>query len=171
MSFSFTNRSSRESLDFLKSYKPLNREVSHLRILLYGPVGAGKSSFVNSADAALRGRVTGRADTDSTMSESSCTKEYKTYKIKKDDQSFYSFVFNDIMGIEKNLNYGVSVDDLKLALQGHMKDNYKFNPVSPLTRNDPGYNSNPSLDDKVHILVGVIPANQASLLTDDMGVH
>ncbi|XP_041634509.1 interferon-induced protein 44-like [Cheilinus undulatus] len=157
--------SSRESLDFLKSYKPLNEEVSHLRILLYGPVGAGKSSFVNSADSALRGRLAGRAKTDA-ISGQSYTKQYKTYKIRKDNQSHYSFVFNDIMGIEQNLNHGVNVDDLKLALQGHMKDNYKFNPVSPLTQNDPDYNSNPSLDDKVHVLVCVIPADQVSLLTD-----
>ncbi|XP_041634511.1 interferon-induced protein 44-like [Cheilinus undulatus] len=94
--------------------------------------------------------------------------EYKTYKIEKEDQSIYSFVFNDIMGIEKNLDHGVNVDDLKLALQGHMKDNYKFNPVSPLTQNDPGYNSNPSLDDKVHVMVGVIPADSVSLLSDEV---
>ncbi|KAM6965860.1 interferon-induced protein 44-like [Tautogolabrus adspersus] len=152
-------------MKFLKSYQPQKEGVQHLRILLHGPVGAGKSSFMNSVDSALRGRVTDRAKTD-VATGSSYTLNYKTYKIEKDDQSFYSFVFNDIMGLEQNLNNGVQVEDIKLALRGHVRDGYKFRTDSPLTENDPSYNSNPSLDDKVHVLVCVVPVDSVSVLSD-----
>uniref|UniRef100_A0A3Q3EIK1 Interferon-induced protein 44-like n=1 Tax=Labrus bergylta TaxID=56723 RepID=A0A3Q3EIK1_9LABR len=154
-----------DNLNFMKSYQPRNKGVKHLRILLHGPVGAGKSSFVNSVESALRGIVTNRALTDAT-SGSSFTLKYQTYKIQKDHQSFYSIVFNDIMGLEANLNNGVQVEDVKLALRGHVREDYKFRTNGPLTENDPGYDSNPSLDDKVHVLVCVVPVSSVSLLGD-----
>uniref|UniRef100_UPI0037E769F0 interferon-induced protein 44-like n=1 Tax=Semicossyphus pulcher TaxID=241346 RepID=UPI0037E769F0 len=157
--------SSQENLNYIKNFQPRNKEVKHLRILLHGPVGAGKSSFVNSAESALRGRVTNRALTDAT-SGSSFTLKYKTYKIEKDQQSFYPLVFNDIMGFEKNLDKGVQVEDVRLALEGHVRDGYQFNPDRPLKESDAGYNKSPSLDDKAHALVCVIPAGSVSLLED-----
>uniref|UniRef100_UPI0037E7D288 interferon-induced protein 44-like n=1 Tax=Semicossyphus pulcher TaxID=241346 RepID=UPI0037E7D288 len=159
--------SSQENLNYIKNFQPRNKEVKHLRILLHGPVGAGKSSFVNSAESALRGRVTNRALTDAT-SGSSFTLKYKTYKIEKDQQSSYPLVFNDIMGFEKNLDKGVQVEDVRLALEGHVRDGYQFNPDRPLKESDAGYNKSPSLDDKAHALVCVIPAGSVSLLDDNV---
>ncbi|XP_060883078.1 interferon-induced protein 44-like isoform X2 [Labrus mixtus] len=149
----------------MKSYQPRNKGIKHLRILLHGPVGAGKSSFINSVESALRGVVTDQAETDAT-SGSSFTLKYKTYNFQKDDQSFYSIVFNEIMGVEKDDNNGVQVEDIKLALRGRVEDGYKFRTNGPLTENDPGYNSKPSLDDKVHVLVCVVPVSTVSLLDD-----
>lgn len=67
------NRSKGENLDYVKSYQPRKKGV-HLRILLHGPVGAGKSSFINSVDSILQGRITGRALTDHGTTGSSFTK-------------------------------------------------------------------------------------------------
>uniref|UniRef100_A0A3Q3EF15 G domain-containing protein n=1 Tax=Labrus bergylta TaxID=56723 RepID=A0A3Q3EF15_9LABR len=147
--------STEDNLNFLKSYQPRKKEVKHLRILLHGPVGAGKSSFINSVESVLRGIVTDRAETDATSGEQLHPKE-----------SPYSIVFNDIMGLENNADNGVHVEDIKLALRGHVREGYKFNPYGPLTENNPGYNSNPSLDDKVHVLVCVVPVDSVSLLDD-----
>ena len=41
---------------------------------------------------------------------------------KETPDTFYPFVFNDIMGLDSSK--GVLVDDVKLALMGRMKDNY-----------------------------------------------
>ncbi|XP_059204583.1 interferon-induced protein 44-like [Centropristis striata] len=156
-----------EDLTFVKDYEPRNQGANHLRILLHGPVGAGKSSFINSVDCALQGRIAGRAPTDATTS-TSFTKKYKTYKILKGQDDFYSFIFNDTMGFEKETNTGVLEEDVKLVLEGHVEDGYKFSPSQKLMEGDKGYRSAPTLDDKVHVLVCVLPADKVSLTSDEV---
>lgn len=99
-----------------------------------------------------------------TNSTSCFTKEYTTYTIKKGPQSSYPFVFNDIMGLDPIA--GVLVDDIKLALKGHVKNDYGFNPESCLAENDIFYNRSPTLKDRVHVLVCVVPADAVSRMDD-----
>ncbi|XP_030261234.1 interferon-induced protein 44-like [Sparus aurata] len=153
------------ALQHVKDYKPPT-DRHQIRILLYGPVGAGKSSFINSVQSVLRGRMCSQALVDFT-SFRSFTRQFTTYKIPKEGgQSFYPFVFSDIMGLE--IRDGVLVDDVKLVLRGHMRDGYKFNPASKLSEDDPFYNKNPSTNDRVHVLVLVICANTVSVMRDEI---
>uniref|UniRef100_A0A7N5ZRY8 G domain-containing protein n=1 Tax=Anabas testudineus TaxID=64144 RepID=A0A7N5ZRY8_ANATE len=154
-----------ETLRNLKSYQPKNEQVTHVRILLHGPAGAGKSGFINSVDSVFQGRATGRALTDS-ISGTSFTQKYATYKIRKDPESFCSFIFNDIMGFESS--YGVHEEDIKLALMGHVKDGYRFLSERRLVETDTGYNSDPTMDDRVHVLVSVVPVMSVSLLSEEI---
>uniref|UniRef100_A0A8C9YTR5 G domain-containing protein n=1 Tax=Sander lucioperca TaxID=283035 RepID=A0A8C9YTR5_SANLU len=145
-------------LQYVKDYKP-QTDGQQLRILLHGPVGAGKSSFINSVQSLLRGRMYAQALVDNT-SRGCFTKKYTTYKIPKDPETFYPFVFNDIMGLDPIK--GVRVDDVKLALKGHMKEGYEFNPESSLSADYPFYNKHPTANDRVHVLVCVVPTNTIS---------
>ncbi|KAM6913493.1 interferon-induced protein 44-like [Lycodopsis pacificus] len=70
------------------------------------------------------------------------------------------------MGFEENANTGVDVQDVKLAMRGHMPDGYQFNPVAQLQETDRDYISSPTLEDRVHVLVCVIPADSVSLISD-----
>lgn len=45
----------------MRDFKPHNEELQQLRILLHGPIGSGKSSFFNSVDTLLKGRLAGQA--------------------------------------------------------------------------------------------------------------
>ncbi|XP_014878168.1 interferon-induced protein 44-like isoform X2 [Poecilia latipinna] len=152
-----------ELLQYMKNFQPQNEEVKAIRVLLYSPVGAGKSSFINSVNNVLQGRMTNDALVNNIAADHSFTKKYQTYKIKKEKGNFYPFVFNDIMGLEDGDGKGVRTDDLKLAMKGHMKDGYKFNPSSPLSDGDPGYISSPSISDRVHVLVCIYSANASEM--------
>ncbi|CAI5670121.1 unnamed protein product [Oreochromis niloticus] len=151
-------------LQYVKNFQLQNDQVRHVRVLLYGPVGAGKSSFINSVSNALRRRITCPALTNATNEEEgSFTKKYETHNIKKDTGQFYPFVFNDLMGLEEGSGRGVRVEDIKLAMMGHVKEGYKFNPASPLSTSDSGYNPSPSPEDRVHVLVCLYSGNTTEI--------
>ncbi|MED6285177.1 hypothetical protein CHARACLAT_026630 [Characodon lateralis] len=115
-------------LQYVQEYKPARENIRYLRVLLYGPVGAGKSSFINSVSNVLRERITIPALASATTSDKSFTKQYDTHKFAKgrgSSKTFYSVVFNDIMGLEDGSNNGVHANDIKLALEGHIKEGHK----------------------------------------------
>ena len=67
--FPSLSRDTQSTLQYLKNYKPLN-EGQQLRILLHGPDGAGKSSFINSVQSIFRGRMYVQALADNTSGSS-----------------------------------------------------------------------------------------------------
>ncbi|XP_075942310.1 interferon-induced protein 44-like [Anarhichas minor] len=155
-----------KDLKFMKDYQPYNEEVKQLRVLLHGPAGAGKSSFINSVDSALQGRVTDRALADNTIAGK--TRKHRTYQFNKGGPgTFYPFVFTDLMGLEKGTKKGVCVEDIKQAMKGHIKDGYEINPCSQISEDNQNYNKDPTLNDQVHVLVCVIAATTENILDDE----
>ncbi|KAG5272593.1 hypothetical protein AALO_G00167240 [Alosa alosa] len=146
----------------LQEYKLSGQGPKHLRFLLHGPVGAGKSSIINSINSIFQDQVKVGALAAATSSDLSFTKVYKTWQIKDKQMGLLPFVFSDIMGLEK-LDGGIHTDDIISILEGHIQENYKFNSTSPLSKEDTSYNSSPTLDDKVHCLVSVLSANTIHL--------
>ncbi|XP_078131478.1 interferon-induced protein 44-like [Sander vitreus] len=150
------------ALQYVKDYRP-QTDGQQLRILLHGPVGTGKSSFINSVQSVLHDRMYAQALVDNF--HNCFTKRYTTYKIRKEKTgTFYPFVFNDIMGLDPDK--GIPVSDVKLALKGHVKEDYRFNPESALSDDDQFYNEQPTNNDKVHVLVCVINANTLSQMSE-----
>lgn len=66
-------------MEKIESYKPSGGAVSEARVLLLGPVGAGKSSFISSVQSVFSGRVINRAMVGSSAS-ASFTKKVKVTK-------------------------------------------------------------------------------------------
>ncbi|KAL2086090.1 hypothetical protein ACEWY4_017149 [Coilia grayii] len=148
----------------LGNYTLSNPNVRHLRFLLHGPVGVGKSSTINTINSTFQGHVNVKALAAAEEGKS-FTKCYETYRIMGKGGEQLPFVFNDIMGLENEEKSGVLIDDITSALKGHVKEKYKFNPLTPLCEGDARYNSRPTLDDKVHCLVSVIRADKIGLLS------
>ncbi|XP_032366030.1 interferon-induced protein 44-like [Etheostoma spectabile] len=150
------------TLQYVKDYKP-KTEGQLLRVLLHGPVGAGKSSFINSVQSVLHGRMYAQALVDNT-SHVCFTKKYTTYNIAKGPDTFYPFVFNDIMGLSPT---GIQLNDVKLAMMGKVKNGYAFNRDARMPEEGPFYNKQPTDNDKVHVLVCVIDANTLTCMNKD----
>lgn len=64
------NSHKERDLQVVKDYQPYNTELQELRIMLHGPTGSGKSSFINSVDSILKGRLAGQALADNISQES-----------------------------------------------------------------------------------------------------
>ncbi|KAK2850467.1 hypothetical protein Q7C36_009250 [Tachysurus vachellii] len=144
-------------LNSLKTFKICN-EVQELRFLVCGPVGAGKSSTINTIRSIFEGRqfIDCLAAAGSTTSH---TLRYERFEFANEEGSF-PFGFNDIMGAEKDS--GVLSEDIVSALKGHIKEGYMFNSQTPLSESSFYYNKNPTLSDQMHCLVFVMPADTIS---------
>lgn len=66
-------------MEEVESYTPARGAASEARVLLLGPVGAGKSSFISSVQSVFSGRVLNRAMVGSSAS-ASFTKRVKMMK-------------------------------------------------------------------------------------------
>ncbi|XP_051264784.1 interferon-induced protein 44-like [Dicentrarchus labrax] len=157
------------ALKSVQDYKP-RIKGQHLRILLHGPVGAGKSSFINSVISVLEVKMRTLAVTESTSTDC-CTKKYTTYKIQKGSpDAFYPLVLNDMSGVKNGTrrNRKIHVKDVTRLMKGHVKDGYTFNPECKISKDDQHYNTSPTVNDKVHVLVSVIDASKVSLMSHEV---
>uniref|UniRef100_A0A674CHB3 Interferon-induced protein 44-like n=1 Tax=Salmo trutta TaxID=8032 RepID=A0A674CHB3_SALTR len=154
-------------VDELRNFKLSDPDVGQLRCLLYGPVGAGKSSFINSVNNVFQNRTTSGALV-AAASGLSFTMTYDTHYIQgRSGEKRLPFAFNDVMGLEDNKN-GMHLDDLINALKGHLPEGYEFNPVHPLSDQKKEFIQNPSLSDKTHCLVSIVSADKISRMQKDV---
>lgn len=151
----------------IESYKPEINVVQQAKVLLVGPVGAGKSSFFNSINSTFRGNMTCQAIAGT--ADKSVTNQFRTYTIKarKGGQAL-PLVLCDTMGLEEMVDTGLDIDDLINIYKGHVKDRYQFNPLAPIRPDSPGFRKDATLADKIHCVVYVIDACKASLLSQKM---
>ncbi|XDV27682.1 hypothetical protein PO909_031179 [Leuciscus waleckii] len=154
-------------LSIISGWKPSVSSVKQARILLVGPVGAGKSSFFNSINSVFKGYVSTQANTGT--AGTSLTTQFRTYHIKPGSGvSHVPFTLCDSMGLEEGLNSGLDVDDFASILKGHIQDKYQFNPSMPIQPDSPHFHKSPGLKDKIHCVVYVIDSSKVKLLSDKM---
>ncbi|CAB1315412.1 unnamed protein product, partial [Coregonus sp. 'balchen'] len=135
----------------LRNFELSDPDVGQLRCLLHGPVGAGKSSFINSVNNVFQGRSTHNALA-SAATGTSFTMKYKTHYIQgRKGEKRLPFAFNDVMGLETKKN-GLHPDDIINALKGHLPEGYE----------------NPGLSGKTHCLVSIVTADTISLMHKDV---
>ncbi|KAF7709919.1 hypothetical protein HF521_016769 [Silurus meridionalis] len=157
-------QSQAEMLNNIKTFNICN-EVEELHFLLYGPVGAGKSSTINTIKSIFEGRlfVNCQAAAGSTTSH---TLSFESFRLEDEEGSF-PFAFYDVMGAEAEAKAGVNTQDIISALKGHMKEGYKFISNAPVSESDLYYNRNPSLSDQMHCLVNIIAADRISIMDNE----
>ncbi|NP_001038683.1 interferon-induced protein 44f5 [Danio rerio] len=154
-----------ELMKMIRNYKPLTTSVSQVKILMIGPVRAGKSSFFNSINSIFMGRMTSKAMSGS--AGTSLTTQFRTYPIKDGREGKpLPFVLCDTMGLEEQSGAGLDIEDISSILQGQIPDRYKFNPVTPCQPDEQKSTRPASLQDKIHSVVYVIDATKISLMSE-----
>ncbi|KAL0160362.1 hypothetical protein M9458_044087 [Cirrhinus mrigala] len=151
----------------IRSHKPLIMSMSRVRILMIGPVGAGKSSFFNSINSIFMGHITSKAMSGS--AGTSLTTQFRTYPVKSSRQGkLLPFVLCDTMGLEEQSGAGLNIEDISSILQGHVPDSYTFNPTVPFCRDEQNMSGPASLPEKIHCVVYVIDTTKISLISDNL---
>ncbi|XP_052469992.1 interferon-induced protein 44-like [Carassius gibelio] len=141
----------------LENFCPSHPDVKDIKILVTGPVGGGKSSFINSVDSASLGRISSRALVDSDICGPVFTQKLKGFPIRSEKKRL-PFILKDVMGLLSEAFEGPQPEDIINAVFGHVKDGYKFNEKQPLNFKDQQFNCDPKLSDQSFCLVYVISA-------------
>ncbi|XP_069117152.1 interferon-induced protein 44-like [Argopecten irradians] len=160
----FTEEYLQKLMEDVESYWPLKdfgvdeEALQHINILFIGPIGAGKSSFLNSVESVFRGHVTMSATAGSRGK--SVTSMYRQYPITGSDNKHYlHFQLCDCRGLEDGFSINKDIDAI---LDGHVPDNYIFNSSSSVTTKTHGYRRDPKLKDKIHCVAYVLDAEKYS---------
>ncbi|XP_055362622.1 interferon-induced protein 44-like [Betta splendens] len=148
------------ALQYVNNYTPF-AEAQQLRILLHGAAGSGKSSFIDSVQSTLRGRMCVEALVDN-HSEYCFTKQVRGLQNLQDPAR----TSRRLLPFRLQRRHGPQRRHIKLCLRGRVKDSYRFNPESKLCQGDRFHNEAPADNDKVHVLVCVIAANTPPSLSD-----
>uniref|UniRef100_A0A8C4SYM5 Interferon-induced protein 44-like n=1 Tax=Erpetoichthys calabaricus TaxID=27687 RepID=A0A8C4SYM5_ERPCA len=143
------------------SYKPPTDLVSQARVLLVGPVGAGKSSFISSVCSVFHGRVSIQAMV-GTAARSFTTK-FRSYTIKATRGGEATpLVLCDMMGLGETDLSGVKMKDVLQVIKGHVPEGYKFNPSDPISSDSKGYVEEPTVKNKIACVAFVLDASRVS---------
>ncbi|XP_026119777.1 interferon-induced protein 44-like [Carassius auratus] len=151
----------------LEKFTPSNPDVTNIKILLAGQIGAGKSSFINSVLSAFQGEIVNEAlaDTSSSGASHSFTKILRTHRIRSADADL-PYELCDIIGLEPEKISESQIDDIVNTIYGRVKEGYEFKE-KPITSDDEHYNENPSLSDQAFCLVYVIDGSTIQIAADD----
>uniref|UniRef100_A0A8B9HL11 G domain-containing protein n=1 Tax=Astyanax mexicanus TaxID=7994 RepID=A0A8B9HL11_ASTMX len=157
----------------LNSFKISAENVRKLRFLVYGPVGAGKSSIINTIKSIFEGHQYINCLTASDLIGGSfTTKVMKSHQVILGKHLYnignVPFTFYDVMGLENGQSEGVHTNDIINALKGQILKDYRFKPLDPIDEANRYYIPNPTLNDQIHCLVSVIPADKISMMDDEV---
>ncbi|XP_054972932.1 interferon-induced protein 44 isoform X3 [Pan paniscus] len=153
-------------LSALRTYEPYGSLVQQIRILLLGPIGAGKSSFFNSVRSVFQGHVTHQALVGTNTT--GISEKYRTYSIRDGkDGRYLPFILCDSLGLSEKEG-GLCMDDISYILNGNIRDRYQFNPMESIKLNHHDYIDSPSLKDRIHCVAFVFDASSIEYFSSQM---
>ncbi|XP_072129418.1 interferon-induced protein 44-like isoform X2 [Mobula birostris] len=145
-----------ELIDFIRTYKPLRNPNTWPTVLLIGPLGAGKSSFINSTDSVFHDYVTNRASAGNT------TTKFSKYAFRAGKVTA-SLILCDTLGLVKDGEFGISDEEILNILKGLIPNQHQFNSPSKIE-----HNGNSPTGPTVHCVAYVVDASQSPILSFPM---
>ncbi|XP_029604240.1 interferon-induced protein 44-like isoform X1 [Salmo trutta] len=150
----------RDSLkENLVSFKPACQSLKRVRVLLLGPAGSGKSSFINSVRSVMYGRVVLLPNIG--ISAEGFTKRLKCYDIRSErGEKPTALTLCDVLALGDGETTGLTLPDALAVIKGHAPEGHKFQSEAPIDAKCAGYRPEPSMNDKIHCAVFVLDACQ-----------
>ncbi|XP_073700349.1 interferon-induced protein 44-like isoform X2 [Garra rufa] len=158
-------------MESVRTFKPASEAVTEARVLLIGPVGAGKSSFISSVQSVFSGRVINRAMVGSSSSIS-FTKKLRSYNIRgagEDADEPTALVLCDVMGVGEGESTGLTLHDALSVIKGHAPEGHQFSPEQPISAETVGFVKKPGTNNKVHCVVFVIDGSKVGSYAKSFG--
>ncbi|XP_022309286.2 interferon-induced protein 44-like [Crassostrea virginica] len=139
----------------------INEDIEFVNVTMIGGVGVGKSSFLNTVVTALmdKNRIYRDYLTSPLKTAESKTKTFQIEKMKIEDRKDLPIRFYDCPGIDKEEDRTMTLDVLEAVINGHVKDDSKFDPEEIRKKQGESYRKYPSLKNAMHCLVYVIKAS------------
>lgn len=137
----------------VKEIKEFHPEKKH-NLLMSGPVGVGKSSFICAVLSIDKNRRYGASITGDNA-ESSQTLDLIKFP---SGTLLEGFRIYDCMGIELGVEKGMHLDDFTPLIEGHIKNGYTFKPEGPITNKSKKYKHHPGVFDQMHCVIFVASA-------------
>ncbi|XP_060588661.1 interferon-induced protein 44-like [Ruditapes philippinarum] len=148
----------------LENIEPLTGiGLQHYNILLLGVIGAGKSSFYNTVATVFENKVKDIAPTAEELS--SVTNEVHAYDILNENGDKINIKLLDIRGYEEERGYEHELD---LILDGKIADGYEFPDKSPARDDIIITNTNPTINDQVHLVCLIVDSTKFKIQSDKM---
>nr|XP_034306896.1 interferon-induced protein 44 [Crassostrea gigas] len=150
-----------ELKEFVANYEPLEEmKIPEVNILLIGQVGAGKSSFLNTINSIFKGGISSRACTGNNL-----TKSFEKFRVRDPSTKKYlCFRICDTRGVEEGLS--IKNEDLGFILDGNLPNHYTFNPVEKASTKAPGFVKEPTVKDRMHVVVFVLDGSTLDVLSE-----
>ncbi|XP_052787054.1 interferon-induced protein 44-like isoform X2 [Mya arenaria] len=130
---------------------PRGSGITDFRLLLVGPVGAGKSSFINTVMSPFADRIINKAAVGT--SSQNVTRKYITYPVRKTGGSCLNFRLCDTPGIGDHS--GMDAVNINFLLDGHVHSSFEFSYSRHISAKTPGFVHRPSLAEEAHC-VGIV---------------
>ncbi|XP_041716172.2 interferon-induced protein 44-like [Coregonus clupeaformis] len=151
----------------LVSFKPACQSLNRVRVLLMGPPGSGKSSFINSVRSVMFGRVLllpfiGTAT-------KGFIKKLKSYDIRSERGGKpTALTLCDVLALGEGETTGLTLTDALTVIKGHAPEGHKFQSDVPIKAETSGYRPNSSVNDQIHCAVFVLNACQVMTTSEDL---
>ncbi|XP_052812628.1 interferon-induced protein 44-like isoform X2 [Mya arenaria] len=159
-----TQWSQKKMLEDIASLKPVSGlGVNDFRIAMFGPVGEGKSSCVNSLLSTFAGRISQRASTG--CGRTGTTTLYTPYPLKSSSGSSANIRVYDTPGFTEAS--GLDLIDFYHILEGHVCDHFMFHPSTHITWKSEKFVQKPTMSHRIHCGAIVIGATTVDAFTDE----
>ncbi|XP_053388784.1 interferon-induced protein 44-like isoform X2 [Mercenaria mercenaria] len=158
-----------ELKDELENFEPMGDLLAgevhfpQVNILLFGCVGAGKSSVFNTINSVFRGKIFNVAL--ASCAEHVVTTKFTKYRVMSGSSTLpmpLKFRLCDMRGLDEE--HLMTKENMRYILEGSIADRFPFDPSGNISVDMPGFKKHPGLDEKIHCVALVQDASMVDTL-------